>query len=434
MNSKKIKWNVFIYFLIFTGFLLGLLWIFQTVFLSDMYKFVRKQEMNSAIVQVEENINSPKLDQILFEIELNKEIIVRPTKDFQRPGQRRMNRRQEESITKEHKFKLENGKDTSLTFYALITPVDATVSTLKIQLLIVSIIMIIFSIIMASIISKRISKPIENINKSAKKLAIGNYEVDFTGEGYLEVRELSNTLNIATKELSKVEKLRRDLMGNISHDLRTPLALIYSYAEIMNDFPEEITPDQSQVIMDETMRLTSLVNDILDISNFETGNYELSQSRFNLTEVLEETINRTEEFIKKNGYSLKFEYTNHIYVDADKVKITQAFYNLLTNAINHTGNDKTVWIKQIVEDDMVKIQVIDNGEGIEKKDLPNIWERYYKLNNTHNRALIGTGLGLSIVREIIELHGGKYGVESKPRKGSIFWFSLKRENKKMECK
>ena len=301
MKSKKIKWNLFIYFLIFTGFLLGLLWIFQTVFLSDMYKFVRKQEMNSAIVQVEENINSPKLDQILSEIELNKEIIVRPTKDFQRPGQRRMNRRQEESITKEYKFKLENGKDISLTFYALITPVDATVSTLKIQLLIVSIIMIIFSIIMASIISKRISKPIENINKSAKKLAIGNYEVDFTGEGYLEVMELSNTLNIATKELSKVEKLRRDLMGNISHDLRTPLALIYSYAEIMNDFPKEITPDQSQVIMDETIRLTSLVNDILDISNFETGNYELSQSRFNLTEVLEETINRTEEVIKKNG-------------------------------------------------------------------------------------------------------------------------------------
>lgn len=427
MKSKKIKWNIFIYFLAFTGFLLGLLWIFQTVFLSDMYKFVRKREINSTIVQVEENINNPKLDQILSEIELNKEIIVRPTNEFQRPGQRRMNRRHEESITKEQEFKLENGKIISLTFHALITPVDATVSTLKRQLLIVSIIMIAFSIIMASIISKRISKPIENINESAKKLAMGNYEVDFTGEGYLEVRELSNTLNIATKELSKVDGLRRELMANISHDLRTPLALIYSYAEIMHDFPEEITSEQSQIIMDETRRLTYLVNDILDISNFETGSYKLSQSRFNLTEVLEETINRTEEFIKTTGYSLKFVYTNQIYVYADKVKITQAFYNLLTNAINHTDDDKIVWIKQIVEDDMVKIQVIDNGEGIEKKDLPKIWERYYKLNSTHNRALIGTGLGLSIVREIIDLHGGKYGVESKLGKGSIFWFSLMRE-------
>lgn len=427
MKSKKIKWNIFIYFLAFTGFLLGLLWIFQTVFLSDMYKFVRKREINSTIVQVEENINNPKLDQILSEIELNKEIIVRPTNEFQRPGQRRMNRRHEESITKEQEFKLENGKIISLTFHALITPVDATVSTLKRQLLIVSIIMIAFSIIMASIISKRISKPIENINESAKKLAMGNYEVDFTGEGYLEVRELSNTLNIATKELSKVDGLRRELMANISHDLRTPLALIYSYAEIMHDFPEEITSEQSQIIMDETRRLTYLVNDILDISNFETGSYKLSQSRFNLTEVLDETINRTEEFIKTTGYSLKFVYTNQIYVYADKVKITQAFYNLLTNAINHTDDDKIVWIKQIVEDDMVKIQVIDNGEGIEKKDLPKIWERYYKLNSTHNRALIGTGLGLSIVREIIDLHGGKYGVESKLGKGSIFWFSLMRE-------
>ena len=110
---------------------------------------------------------------------------------------------------------------------------------------------------------------------------------------------------------------------------------------------------------------------------------------------------------------------------ADKVKITQAFYNLLINAINYTGKDKSIKVRQTISDGSVRIEVTDTGEGIPEENLPYIWDRYYKVDKTHKRAVTGTGLGLSIVKKVIELHGGEYGVQSQVGMGSTFWFSLK---------
>jgi signal transduction histidine kinase len=265
------------------------------------------------------------------------------------------------------------------------------------------------------------------INQSAKALARGNYETEFHGKGYLEIEELSDTLNTAATELSKVERLRRELIANISHDLRTPLAFIYSYAEMMHDFPHEVTPEQSKIIMDETKRLTSLVNDMLDISLLEAGAAKLNKTNYNLTESLRKTINRMNELVKNEGYQLYFEYNEDIYVCADEVKITQVFYNLLLNAITHSGDDKTVIVRQSVRENSVRIEVIDHGEGIDQSDLPYIWERYYKVDKKHKRPIMGTGLGLSIVKKIIEMHGGKYGVESEEGKGSVFSFQIELE-------
>lgn len=434
MDKHKLQWKIFSFLLGFCALLLIILWIFQTVFLSDMYKFIRKGEIEKAITLVEENINSEDLEDILYNLELTKEITVRPTKNFVRPMHMRMHDvsnmfeySSPETITKNQEFTLEDGSKISLTFYAFVTPVDATVSTLKVQLLIITAIMLLLAILIAIIISKRISKPIEQINESAKMLTVGDYEVEFKGNGYLEVEELSETLNIAAKELSKVEKLRRELMANISHDLRTPLALIYSYAEMMSDFPDEITSEQTQIIMDETNRLTSLVNDILDISNFETGTVKVNKKRFNLTESLRKTISRMRELVKNEGFQLKFEYDDDAYLVADEGKIIQAFYNLLLNAITHSDGNKTVIVKQIIKRDLIKIEVIDYGEGIKQSDLPYIWERYYKIDKNHNRPIIGSGLGLSIVKKIIEMHDGKYGVKSEIGKGSTFWFSLNKD-------
>ncbi len=434
MDKLKLKWKIFAFLLGFSALLLLVLWIFQTVFLSDMYKFVRNTQVERAISLVGKNINKPSLEDVLSELELTKEIVVRPTEGFFPPVQhnmmKRFGRRGAETITKVEDFVLEDGSEISLTFYALVTPVDATVSTLRMQLLLITGIMIILSILLATIISKHIAKPIEKINKSTKKLAMGDYEAEFNARGFLEIKELSDTLNITAKELSKVEDFRRELMANISHDLRTPLAIMYSYAEMMHDFPNEITAEQSQVIMDETKRLTSLVNDILHISNFEIGIAKLNKVKFNLTESLEKTIDRMRELLKKEAYHLEFEHSEVAFVLADEVKITQAFYNLLLNAVTHSGDKKIIIVRQRVEEDIVRIEVIDKGEGIKKSDLPYIWERYYKVEKTHNRPITGTGLGLSIVKKIIHMHGGDYGVESEIGKGSIFWFSLNKMNDK----
>ncbi|WP_312813967.1 HAMP domain-containing sensor histidine kinase [Sedimentibacter sp.] len=427
MDNLKLQWKIFGFLLGFCTLLLAILWLFQTVFLSDMYKFIRKVEMEKAIATVEKNIDNPGLENILYELELTKEITVRPTKDFAPPVRitpDRPGHRQPETITKAQKFVSENGDKISLTFYAMVTPVDATVYTLQMQLYIITGIMILLATLLAIIISKYISNPIEQINRSAKVLATGNYETEFRGKGFLEIKELSDTLNTAALELSKVERLRRELMANISHDLRTPLSFIYSYAEMMHDFPYEVTSEQSQVIMDESKRLTSLVNDMLDISNLETGMAKLNKENYNLTESLQKTINRMKELIKNEGYLLSFEHDEDVYLLADEVKITQAFYNLLLNAITYSGEDKTVIVRQSIKDSMVRIEVIDHGEGVSQSDLPYIWERYYKVDKTHKRPKMGTGLGLSIVKNIIDMHEGEYGVESESGKGSTFWFQL----------
>ena len=432
MDKLKLQWKIFGFLLGFCALLLAILWIFQTVFLSDMYKFIRKIEIEKAITLVEENIYNPKLEDVLYELELTKEIIVRPTRNFIPPVWSPPdihNRRQPETITKAKEFVLEDGNKISLTFHAMVTPVDATVSTLQMQLFIITGIMVLLATLLAIIISKHISNPIEQINQSAKVLAKGNYEIKFRGRGFLEIKELSDTLNTAALELSKVERLRRELMANISHDLRTPLAFIYSYAEMMHDFPCEVTSDQSQIIMDEAKRLSSLVNDMIDISSLETGITKLNKVNYNLTESLRKTITRMRELTKNEGYHLNFQHDENVYLFADEIKITQAFYNLLINAITYSGDDKTVIVRQSIKENIVRIEVIDHGDGIDQSDLPYIWERYYKVDQKHKRPIMGTGLGLSIVKKIINMHDGEYGVESGLGKGTVFWFQLESKSK-----
>lgn len=437
-NKLRIKWKIFAFMLMFSAALLVILWIFQTVLLKDMYKAIRKREIQKSIEYVEKNINTTDIRSLFKYISVKNDIIVTPTREFimpdhtQPPPPEQHNQKGKwekrqispEVITEEKVFTKDNGEQVRLTFYAMITPVNATVTTLLYQLYFITAIMIGLSIFLAFYLAKKISKPIEDINISAKILAAGNYEIFFDGNGYLEVSELSDTLNTAARELNKTESLRRELLANISHDLRTPLSLIYSYAEMMHDFPDEIMPEQTQVIMDETKRLSSLVNDVFDISKLESGTQQLAVGRFNLTESLKKTVSRIDELVKKEGYKISFEYSNEVYVVADEVKIMQVFYNLLLNAIHYSGEGREIEVKQICCGKQVRVEVIDHGEGIEEKDYNQIWDRYYKIDKTHKRAVTGTGLGLSIVKNIMKLHDGDYGVTSKLGEGSVFWFSL----------
>ncbi|MGO4987047.1 sensor histidine kinase [Gallicola sp. Sow4_E12] len=391
---------------------------------------IRRNDLHEAMVLVEENINDPNLEEILFSLDAEKSIMVVPAREFVKPQNPVPNDPRSirpETITETKEFILSNGQELSLTFHATITPVNATISTLQIQLFIVTAIMILASVAIALVLSDVIAKPLVHLNDRAKKLAKGDYDADFNGEGYLEVEELSTTLNSAAIELSKVDGLRRELISNISHDLRTPLALIYSYAEMMQDFPDEITTIQLGTIMSETKRLSSLVNDILDVSKLETGTMELHIKEYNLTESIDKTVEHLSELVGNDGYSIEFEHSEDVYVIADEAKITRALYNLITNAVNYSTRDKHIVVRQNRLGKGVKIEVVDKGEGIAMENIPYIWDRYYKVDKEHRRATIGTGLGLSIVKKIFELHGADYGVESELEKGSVFWFQLKIE-------
>lgn len=307
---------------------------------------------------------------------------------------------------------------------AQLFPVNAVVRTLNRQFLTIGIILIILALALAGIMSRLITKPIVIVNNAAQGLARGRYDTEFHGEGYREIYELSDTLNFAAAELAKTDKLRKELISNVSHDLRTPLTMIKGYSEVMRDIPGENTPENVQVIIDETERLTGLVNDMLDVSKLQAGTRKPKREIFSLTGAVRDTLARYEKLTMQDGYDISFYSDEEIYVEADSVMILQVVYNLVNNAINYTGEDKKVVVRQSVSGDKVRISVTDTGNGIEKDDIPLIWERYYKVDKTHKRAMVGTGLGLSIVKEILELHSAQFGVSSTIGKGSTFWFEL----------
>jgi signal transduction histidine kinase len=309
---------------------------------------------------------------------------------------------------------------------AMISPVDATVGTIRMELYFVTGFMLLFSLLLALLIARHVSKPIVSINESAKTLAAGRYDAVFAAKGYKEIAELSDTLNIAARELSISDELQKELIANVSHDLRTPLTLIAGYAEAMRDLPGEDTPENAQIIIDEANRLNRLVGDVLDLSKLRSGASEMKPAPYNLTESLRETALRFAEFTKAEGYNIFFEADEDVCVTADESGISQAVYNLLSNAINFTGPDKTVTLRQTVAPDSVTVEVIDTGKGVEPEELPHIWDRYYRTGKKHRRAVVGTGIGLSIVKSIMEAHGGTYGAGSEPGKGSVFWIGLRR--------
>ena len=289
-------------------------------------------------------------------------------------------------------------------------------------LIVIGALLVFLALIVAKYVSGVIAGPISEMNKAAKGLSKGKYTpVDC---GTKEISELNDTLIKAAHDLNTVERMRTELIANISHDLRTPLTLIKGYAEVMMDIPDEMNAENLKTIADEADRLSSLVNDMLDISKIESGNSSPKLSLFCLTDTVRRCVGSYEKFTKHGGYRILFSADARVYVTADESMIVQALCNLINNAMTYTGSDKSVDIKQSVTGNMVRIEVTDTGEGIEPGKLKLIWDRYYKVDSEHKRAAVGTGLGLSIVRSIITMHNGNYGVRSTLGQGSTFWFEL----------
>lgn len=307
---------------------------------------------------------------------------------------------------------------------AEVLPVAAITSTLRSQLVWITAILLAASALLAVFISRRLSRPVSEINEEAKILASGSYNVNFTGGGYRETEELADTLNYAASELSKVDRMQKELIANISHDLRTPLTMISGYSEVMRDIPGEMTPENMQIIIDETRRLTSLVNDVLDLSRLTSGQTEPKNEVFSLTGLVREAMDRYAHLKESEGYTITFEADGEAYVFADSTRISQVLYNLVNNAINYTGDDKKVTVAQSISGNNVRISVADTGEGIPEDKLELIWERYYKASEYHRRGTVGSGLGLSIVKQILEGYGAPFGVTSRVGEGSVFWFEL----------
>ena len=308
-------------------------------------------------------------------------------------------------------------------------PIGTTVSIFVRQFIIVGIIMMVLTVFMSAFFSAKISEPIIRINNSAKYLPQGKFDAKIEKNDFDEIKQLSSTLTTASKEIAKSDDLRRELMANISHDLRTPLTMIKAYAEMIRDLSGD-NPEKRErhlkVIIDETDRLSSLVTDILDLSKLQAGVTELHREAFNFSQRLSSVISRFDIIKENQGICIDLEAEDDIVLFADKTKIEQVVYNLINNAVIYAGDDNKVIVRLYrTGDRKMRFEVEDHGEGISPENLPYIWDRYYKVSEraaTHKRAKMGSGIGLSIVKSVLEQHGFAFGAESNVGQGSKFWF------------
>lgn len=318
-----------------------------------------------------------------------------------------------------------DGAEYLMLFNTESYPVGATAAMITVQLSLITVLLLLGAAVLAVVISKNITHPVASLSSEAKRLAVGDYDVNFSGSGISEIQNLGDTLKYAASELSKNDRRQKERIANISHDLRTPLTLISGYSEVMRDIPDERTPENMQVVIDESARLSGLVNDILDATKLESGTEQLSTERFSLTDEVEAECRRYSEMLRAKGYTVTYERDGgDAFVMGDKRRVMQAVCNLVNNALNFTGEDKTVHVRQITADGICRTEVIDTGEGISKEDAELIWDRYYRARDRKTKGVPGTGLGLSIVRQVMELHGARYGVTSVPGHGSTFWFEM----------
>lgn len=309
-----------------------------------------------------------------------------------------------------------------------IPPIDSTISVLRTQFYLITAILFVLSLIMAQWISKKLSKPIIRLTKSAERVVKGELDATFYEDSFTEIHQLASALNYATGELRNLDNYRRDFIANISHDLKTPLTIIKLNGELIKDVsgndPQK-REEHCNTIIKEADWLTNMVGEILELSRLESNHEEFTESSVNLSQCLADTLCSFHVLEEKNGYSFEVDIEENIFVNGNYQMLKRAIYNLISNAVNFTGDDKRVIIKLKQTDGSARFEVTDTGEGIPKEMQGAIWDRYYKSKEIHKRALIGTGIGLSIVKNILVLHGAEYGVVSEIGKGSTFWFELK---------
>ena len=472
-----------LYLVLFVAFVIAMLWLFQIVWLDDYYRYYKTKQVASAASVMLDNLDNAEADVLADQLATQNDVCILildgsgrtviSSEDTQFCLIHRMSIRdlswwcsrvpedgstlmeqfnvqpfenerynprsfvgdpppridtQYQSLLYARRITLPGGQLGYMLLNTMITPLDATVTTLRSQLLLITGVVLIGALLLAVLVSRRLSLPIIETNDAARELALGRFRQTKHGEDYREIAELNATLTRAAEELRQVEKLQHELIANISHDLRTPLTMIGGYAEVMRDIPGESTPENMQVIIDETTRLTTLVNEIMDFSRLQSGALPMEVAPFDLTAAVQEIVTRISTLVEPRGYTIRFEPDAHHAVAADEKRIGQVIYNLIGNALTYTGEDRTVTITQALTDDRIRISVQDGGEGIPQEELPMIWHRYYRTRATHKRAVIGSGLGLSIVRSILEQHGVPFGVESRAGEGSTFWFELPLQN------
>jgi len=460
-KKNNLKQEIFKYFLLFSILFLSLLWILQFLLFPYFYKEQKTSDIILVAAKIKKLKTSSSFEEKINQLAFDKSVCIEidDANFYEIYSSRFFGKGCISNIEVTHKYKFDflnsnveektyeivnpNFNNTTIVHaiklknntYAFINAsieaVDGTTALIQKELFVISILILLVSYVLANFIASQLSKPIKEMNEKSKNLAKGDFKFELKEENKIqEIEELSTTLNYVKEELQKTDELRRDLMANVSHDLKTPLTMIKGTAEMAKDLHKNDTEKQEKdmdTIISEVNRLEILVNDILELSKMESIDEKLQLEKIDLIECIDNILKRYDVLEETEDYHFDFIHkSKKLFVTADKKKLEQVIYNLINNAIHYTGEDNKVIIK-ITEKSSIRVEVIDTGKGIKEEDLPYIWDKYYKSNKNHKRNKIGTGLGLSIVKKILEEHHFPYGVERK-EKGTAFYFEIKKED------
>ena len=337
------------------------------------------------------------------------------------------------------------------------TPVSAIKESLRVSnqvLILVGCISVLISAVIASIVSRRFSEPILELNNIAKKMSNldfsqkyipsdSNDELDELGTSInmlseklvhtiKELKENNDDLERDIKEKSKIDEMRTQFISDVSHELKTPIALIQGYAEglienVNND--DESRTFYAEVILDEADKMDKLVKQLLELMKLEYGKREFNNTKFDIVSLIKEDIRKCNVMIKEKNIDVTFENKEPIYVFADDFYIEQVVTNYLTNAIRYSEeiNGKRSIVIDVIEksNQYVRVSVYNTGKHFSDEDMKAIWGRFYKMDTSRNRESGGTGIGLSLVKAVMNNYNNKYGVRNR-HDGVEFYFELEK--------
>ncbi|MDI3481239.1 MAG: two-component system, OmpR family, sensor histidine kinase VanS [Tepidanaerobacteraceae bacterium] len=314
---------------------------------------------------------------------------------------------------------------------------------------IVGLITILITGIWALFISGRFTRPITEMNRITKKMAELDFSQTLKIDRNDEIGQLSRSINHLSRKLSraiaelndrnrrleqdidrerKLDKMRREFISSVSHELKTPIFLLQGYAEglkanIADD--EEKRNFYCDVIMEEVEKMDALVKDLMDLSQIDSGMFSVEKTFFDVAQLIDEIVSKYEPVLKEKGIQIDVETPKGMTAFADPVRIEQAISNFMNNAIDHVDEKRIIKLAAKPVDDKIRVSVYNSGMPIPDDSLDKVWESFYKIDKARTRSLGGTGLGLSIVRAIQEAHKNAYGV-ANVEGGVEFWIEIDR--------